>query len=227
MKKNLKKYLLILSILIGTNLNSNAHGQNTDFQSWLLVTKNFELNDKLFIYTEAQARQGNDFRRFERILLRPALGYKLNENLDLFLGYAWTPTFFNSSYRRNFREEHRIWQQAIYKHSFLDINWLHRFRQEQRFLQSASNVANRSRYLLKGSYNLKANYGLTAYNELFVSLNTVRNGPKAGFDRNRLFAGFFYTKDDARYELGYVGEYGRRFGDTDRVINSLFLGANF
>ena len=222
--------LFSFSILFEVILIKKAHAQQSDFQIWSLVTADISIDEgekKWLIYLETQARAGDDASDFERILLRPAIGYNLNPNLTFFLGYAWTPTFLNTNLLSEFGDEHRIWQQIIYKHQTLNLNWLHRLRQEQRFLENASSAANRTRYLLKASYPLENNYGLAGYNEIFVNLNSVKRGPTAGFDRWRFFVGPYLKVNNARYEFGYVGEFGRRFGDDERFINALFLSANF
>ena len=178
---------------------------------------------------EAQPRVGNEVSRLERLLIRPAAGYNLNKNVSLFLGYAWTPTFSNTQYESDFRNESRIWQQVLIKHSDFGFDWQHRIRQEQRMIDDASGVSNRTRYLLRGSYKFcdTDNWGITGYNELFVTLNSVDRGPRAGFDRDRFFFGPFFTSGFGRYEAGYLGEYGKRFGSDDRMINALMLSANF
>ena len=50
-------------------------------------------------------------------------------------------------------------------------------------IDDASSVSNRTRYLLRGSYRFcnYQDFGLTGYNELFVALNSVERGPRAGF----------------------------------------------
>jgi hypothetical protein len=205
--------------------------QQTDFQSWSLLTATVSLDPekKFFIYSEVQPRVGDDVSRLERLLMRPALGYNLNKNVALYLGYAWTPTFTNAHYDEDFRNENRIWQQVLIKHADFGIDWQHRIRQEQRIIEDASGPSNRTRYLLRGSYGLSEDrsFGITGYNEIFVTENSTHKGPKGGFDRDRFFAGPYIVSGPARYEVGYLGEYARRFGDGSRMINALLVSANF
>ena len=90
-------------------------------------------------------------------------------------------------------------------------------------------VSNRFRYLLKGSYALTEddNFGITGYDELFVTLNSVEGGPSAGYDRNRFFIGPYWVAENARYEVGYLGEHARSFGSDERYISALMIFANF
>ena len=226
------KLLLGLASLAFALLNSTlALAQKTDFQSWSLLsaTVNLDQQKQWFIYAEAQPRIGHDVSRMERLLLRPALGYNLSDKLSAFLGYAWTPTFSNASYDGDFRNENRIWQQLLYKHDMWGLQWQHRLRQEQRIIEDAGGTSNRTRYLVRGSCGLAGDgsYGLTGYNEVFVTENGTKKGPVGGFDRDRFFFGPYLKSGPGRYEVGYLGEYARQFGNDSRMINALLASASF
>ena len=131
MKKTIYTLITFIVCLCGSHV---AHAQRTDFQSWTLVTAQATLDSdkKWLLYTEAQPRVGDDISRLERLLLRPALGYNFDKSTTFYLGYAWTPTFYDTHYNEDFRNEQRIWQQVLYKHDWLGFAWQHRLRQEQR-----------------------------------------------------------------------------------------------
>lgn len=229
----MKVFRTLLAVLacIAVMTGARAEAQRTDIQQWSLVTANISLDreKKWLFYMEAQPRIGDDVTRLERLLIRPAVGYNYNKNITFYLGYAWTPTFMDSHYSEDFRNEQRIWQQMLIKHSDFGLDWQHRLREEQRIIDDASSVSNRFRYLLRGSYRFCdcQDFGLTGYNELFVTFNSVDGGPRAGFDRDRFFFGPYITSGPGRYEIGYLGEYGKRFGESDRMINALMVSANF
>jgi len=210
---------------------SPAQAQKTDFQSWTQVTAtiNLDKQKEWFAYLEAQPRIGDDISRLERLLLRPALGYNLTDKIGLFLGYAWTPTFMNPSYDGDFRNENRIWQQVLYKHELGGLQVQHRLRQEQRMIEDAGATSNRTRYLIRGSYGVASDgaFGLTGYNELFVTENGTSKGPVGGFDRDRFFFGPYFKSGPGRYEVGYLGEYARQFGRDSRMINALLMSAQY
>jgi hypothetical protein len=229
----LSRFYAPVVLLCTTALSTldSARAQRTDIQSWTLVTAqaSFDSDKRWLLYTEVQPRIGDDISRLERLLLRPAFGYALNSSATLYLGYAWTPTFVDTHYDEDFRNEQRIWQQILYKHNWAGLAWQHRLRQEQRLIDDASGVSNRTRYLLRGSYRLTedCDAGLTGYNELFVTENSVERGPRAGFDRDRFFLGPYLVSGAGRYEIGYLGEYGKRFGNSDRMINAIMMAAYF
>lgn len=220
--------IALMGMLLTT---STCYAQKTDFQSWNQVTAtvNLDPQKEWFAYMEAQPRIGDDVSRLERLLIRPALGYNVSQSVAVFLGYAWTPTFMNANYDEDFRNENRVWQQVLYKHSLWGMDWQHRIRQEQRMIQHTEGTSNRTRYLVRGSQPLSddGKFGLTGYNELFVTLNGTENGPIGGFDRDRFFFGPYVEYGPARYEVGYVGEYARQFGNDSRMINAILVSANF
>ena len=188
----MKKIFLLSFIFLFVGMLSwatDSCAQKTDFQSWTFVsaTANLDSDKKWFAYMEAQPRIGDDVSRLERLLIRPGLAYNLNDKVAVYLGYAWTPTFTNASYDQDFRNENRIWQQVLYKHDLWGLQWQHRLRQEQRFIEDTSGTSNRTRYLVRGSYGLTEDgtYGLTGYNELFVTENGTTKGPVGGFAHHR------------------------------------------
>jgi len=203
----------------------------TDFEGWLITSTHISLEEtkRYQVYLEAQPRVGDGWKRAATFQGRAALVYNLNKGLGLYIGYGWTPSLYDAKYHRDYRDEQRLWQQAIYRHELLGIQWQHRLREEQRFIMRTDGVSNRARYLLRGSYALTRaqDVGMTGWNELMVNLNGVNNGPWAGYDRNRIFFGPYWQIDNARYEIGYAGEHLKRFGSDERWAHALLIVASY
>jgi len=219
---------LLVATLLLCRVPTTTFAQSADVQSWTQVITQVNINKEWFAYMEAQPRVGDDISRFERLIIRPAIGYNITPNIALFFGYAWTPTFMNNQYEEDFRNENRIWEQLLIKDYRWGLDWQHRLRQEQLFIEDAAGPSNRTRYLLRGSYALSdsGTYGLTGYNEIFVNLNSQYKGPLGGFDRDRFFFGPYVTYGPGRYEVGYLGEYAQRFDeDGGRYINAIMVAA--
>lgn len=216
--------LLLSLVLLGA---SPVMAQRTDFQAWSQLTTQISLDEekKWLFYFEAQPRVGDDVSRLERLLIRPAIGYNIDKDIAVYLGYGWTPTYMDTNYDYDFRNENRIWQQVLIRKSALGLDWQIRLREEQRWIEDTSGLANRARALLRGSYKFCdcQDFGLTGFNELFVNLNSVDGGPQGGFDRDRFFFGPFLEQGIARYEVGYLGEYAHRFDNDPRMINALMV----
>lgn len=188
-----RRFLTLLLLGIALTQSAPSRAVPTDLQAWTNITTTVTIDParRWFFYFEAQPRLGDDISRLERLLIRPAIGYNLTEHLAFSLGYAWTPTFSNASYVSDFRNENRIWQQLLYREERFGLQWQHRLRLEQRFLQDSAETSHRARYLVRASHSLSqdGSFGITGFNELFVTGNGATRAPKGGFDRNRIFVG--------------------------------------
>lgn len=200
-----------------------------DFEAWATTAAFISFDDsKTYqLFVETQPRLGDNWQRLATALFRTALVYNATESVSLFAGYGWFPAFYDSDYHRSYRDDQRLWQQLLYKHELWDITWQHRVRQEQRWIEHTEGVSNRTRYMLRGSRPLNdaRDFGITAFDEIMVNLNTVEGGPWGGYDRNRIFIGPYWLRGPARYEVGFLGEHARRFGDDERWVNALAVVA--
>ncbi len=221
-------FVWLAALFMGTTA-ARAHPQ--DFEQWTNINAHVSLTEsKSFqVYLETQPRLGNDWQRSATVQNQAALVCNFNKTLGVYAGYAWTPSFYDSHYHRDYRDEQRIWQQVLYRHELFGIKWQHRLRQEQRMIMRTDDVSNRTRYMLKGSYGLSdaGDFGLTGYDEFMVTLNDVKGGPWDGYDRNRIFFGPYWIKGSGRYEVGYLGEHLKRFGSDERWAHVLAINAIF
>lgn len=210
---------------------SASQATPTDFEGWVTASALTSLDEsKTYqLYLELQPRIGDNWQRAAIMLLRPAVVYNPSKALSLYAGYAWHPSFYDANYHRTYRDEQRLWQQILYKHDLWGIAWQHRLRQEQRKIEHTNGVSNRTRYLIRESYALTDDrkFGVTAFEELMVNLNGVDGGPWDGYDRSRIFLGPYWSVNNARYEVGYLGEHAKRFGTDERWVNAVAVAALF
>ncbi|MBX3347632.1 MAG: DUF2490 domain-containing protein [Nitrospira sp.] len=218
-------------------------GPNTrsDFRLWTPVYLNVKLPSRFLAYMEVNPRIGDDVTNIDQLLLRPAIGYQLTDNLSIWQGYAWvgnfnqTPTKFIPS---NFFGENRIFQQAIYTQKFGDFKFMSRTRMEERWIDHAAGTALRFRQMLKLSYPLPIapDWALVTYDEIFINLNSVdtfdevrrgaSKGPGAGIDQNRFFLGV--NKSFNQYfnvDIGYQNQMlnSRTLHGNANLINHILL----
>jgi hypothetical protein len=195
----MKKFLYILAFsLICFGVQSQEKGPG----NWLIYIGSKQLNSKWNLHHEVQYRNYNAIGDLEQLLLRTGLGYNISEKSNLLLGYG----YINSeNYARNDQEkftveEHRIFQQFITKQNIGKVTLQHRYRFEQRFVES--NFKTRFRYFLSMNIPLKnPKYYLSTYNEIFL------NGSSNIFDRNRVYGGFGYKlSKGVKFELGYMSQ---------------------
>jgi hypothetical protein len=207
LKESIIKKIVLVAILL---LPYIALSQNSDFGNWLIYIGNNKLNSKWNIHNEVQYRNYNAIGDLEQLLIRTGLGYTFNDkknNVLLGYGYILSENYISNSDNKATVNEHRIFQQFTASQTFGKVKLGHRYRFEQRFVESDFKM--RFRYFL--SLNIPINimqnnkYYLSAYNEIFLNTKT------SVFDRNRLYGGIGYKINTAiRIEVGYMNQFFER-----------------
>ena len=200
-----------------------AHAQTDDeFQLWsaLLGSGAFQPETpRLALWFDLHARRGD---AGTVVIVRPGVGAEVTDWLSLWAGYAWVPVFTDGADRR---DEHRLWQQAVLKHSTGAWSLQARTRFEQRFSEAGDDVGFRLRQFVRANWQPSTNtpLGLAVWDEIFVGLNDTDWGAAGGFDQNRLFIGpFLQVAPWARLEAGYLFAYLRR-EPVNRVAHTLAI----
>ena len=203
MKKKIKVAILILGLIFPIS----AKSQDSDFGNWLIYIGNKKLSQKWNLHNEVQYRNYNTVGDLEQLLLRVGLGYTFNEsknNVLLGYGYILSENYLDNNTDKVSVNEQRIFQQFTSKQKIGIVSLNHRYRFEQRFVQSDFKM--RLRYFLGLNIPLtkKENNKLyfSAYNEIFL------NTEPAVFDRNRLYGGIGYRiNKNIRLEAGYMNQF--------------------
>ena len=204
----------------------SSAAQNSDFGNWLIYIGNKKVNSKWNVHNEVQYRNYDAIGDLEQLLLRTGLGYNLSENNhNLLLGYGY---ILSQNYSADTEDkldvnEHRIFQQFTSKQKIGNVSLSHRYRFEQRFIESDFKM--RLRYflafkvpILKTETSPTKLY-LSAYNEVF--LNTESDV----FDRNRVYGGLGYQlNNNVRIEAGYMNQL---FEHSSRDQFNLITFVNF
>lgn len=182
--------------------------QDSDLGNWLIYFGNKKINSKWNLHHEVQYRNYNAIGDLEQLLLRTGLGYNLNDNNNVLLGYGYilSENYVGDTDDKISVNEHRIFQQFISKQNVGKVKLSHRYRFEQRFIED--NFKLRFRYFLSLNIPFKSDesetspFYLSAYNEIFL------NSKSSIFDRNRVYGGLGYNvNDNIRLELGYMNQF--------------------
>jgi len=214
--------VLLLLVMSGTETAIVRADTMHDGQFWFPLYNRFSPSDKVRGWFEINPRFGNDMSEIHQLLIRPALGYQITPGVSLWQGYAWV-----TNYESRFTDEHRLYQQLSYRRKFEGWNIFSRTRTEQRFIRDARGVSLRAREFLRMNVPLndRKQWSFVLYDEIFVSLNATRNGPRSGFDQNRLFIGLNrkitpHLSMDFGYQNQSINTSGPRVAD---VMNHILL----
>jgi hypothetical protein len=199
----------LVALIIALMLPNIAQSQDSDFGNWMIYIGNKKLNDKWNLHNEVQYRNYNAISDLEQLLLRTGLGYTFNEaknNILLGYGYILSENYAGDTDEKISVNEHRIYQQFTSKQSVGKVKLNHRYRFEQRFVES--NFKMRFRYFLglnialNNKENGKNAFYLSAYNEIFL------NTESSIFSRNRVYGGIGYKiNKNIKIETGYMNQF--------------------
>lgn len=198
-----------------------------DSQVWSSITATGTLKpagDKWRYWLEGVGRFGNDVSTLSQGIVRPALGYALNEHASVWLGYAHI--FTDTPFVKTSFDEDRSWQQFLWTQPLGAGTFTTRARLEQRFSDTGSDTASRYRHFFKLTWPIKglSNVSAVTYDEVFVNLDDVDWGPQAGLDQNRAFVGMGYAfSKTVKTELGYLNQFIDRPGTPNRMTHGLAI----
>ncbi len=197
----------------------------TQYNGWYMYFGNHRVSEKLSIHTEYQWRRHDWITDWQQSLLRAGLDWHVNNAFMLTGGYGWIKSFPYGEQPIPFSfNEHRIWQQLVLQQNTGRLYFHHRYRLEQRFLESISadtngnpqedgyNFRNRARYRLfltvpLSRSELKDNtLFIGVYDEVFLGFG--KGIGKNILDQNRLYfaLGWRFNKD-YNIQLGYLNHY--------------------
>ena len=218
-----RKLLITLALVL---LGKLGLAQSSDFGNWIIYFGNKQFNSKWNLHHEVQYRNYDAIGDLEQLLLRAGLGYNLTENNNnVLLGYGYirSENYGPNSNSKTTVNEHRIYQQFITKQNIGKVRVSHRFRFEQRFVES--DFRTRWRYFL--SLNIPVYKPEDKVNELYISsYNEIfLNSTSSVFDRNRLYGGLGYRlSKSVRVEVGYMNQF---FETSSRDQLNLITFVNF
>ena len=208
-------------------LPTAARATDEDTNIWLAQTASADLGGGAVLWLEAQERFTNDASRLGQLLVRPAIGYKLDKTTTVYLGYAYVMTDPVGPAKSH---EHRVFQQLSFRilGDGKGVTLTGRTRFEQRFLENQDGTGWRLRQQLRLTAPLAGKVRAVAWSEPFIGLNeTAFQRDGLGLWRN--FAGVAIPVGKKfTLEPGYLNQYVVRTGQ-DRVDHTanLTLSAAF
>lgn len=174
-------------------------------------------NSRWRYWVDAQARLSDAGVGVNQYLLRPALGFQLNDTFQVWLGYARVET---DRRRGNSTHENRYWQQVNWKAGQWNGGAITvRSRLEQRSLSTGDDLGLVLRLMLKYVRPIDGPGGryFTASAEPFLDLRDTDWGADTGLGQHRTVLAIGQrVSSNAVLELGYMNQYIRRDTAIDR-----------
>lgn len=182
-------------------------------------------SDRLKWWLDGHARFFDDTDGFGQSIVRPGIGYALDERVTIWGGYGWIRS---SPATSSDFDEHRIWQQLTWSEPLDCVTLGFRSRLEQRFVETGDDTGLRFRQLVswRQPFSCAPKYSFVLWDELFIHLNDTDWGASTGFDQNRTFVGFGIKRNpDSRWrvEIGYLNQHIDRRGRDDLTNHLLSL----
>lgn len=147
-----------------------AFAAEDDANIWLGQFATINATDKVYVRLEAQERFTNDAERLGQLLLRSLVGYRIDKDVNLGVGYAYVRTDPVGPALLN---EHRYYQELNVRllSSQGGVTLDSRTRLEQRTFEEREDTSWRMRQFVQLRVPVSDNNKLVAYTEPFFDLN--------------------------------------------------------
>ncbi|WAR45257.1 DUF2490 domain-containing protein [Methylomonas rapida] len=228
----MRKNLIALPLLAGLSVStspSQAGPVKDDWGMWLSNTYQTDFGGSPYLaFLELAPRTKNDNNDFSQVIVRPLVGYKVTQKLQLWLGYTWQGEYNDQT---DFELATNDFMQQL---QWIDnwtpqLNFQYRFRLEQRFFAHESDAGHRMRHRFRFVYTLPDSKAyLIGIDELFVYFNSLNDSRmehsvQAGINQNRTYVGVGYKlTPQLNIDTGYQLQYVNNFGTPD-LINHVWL----
>jgi hypothetical protein len=185
---------------------ASAQEIESDFESWnaIAIAGQVKEDSRLLFWFDGHARYRDNASDLGVSILRPALGWRFNQDLDVWAGYA---RVVSRGEGRPDIEEDRFWQQATFAlPSVFGGTVGGRSRLEQRWREAGDDTGWRFRQFVRWARPIEDTvFSTVVWDELFINLNDADWGQREGFDQNRFFVGAaWHINERARIEGGYL-----------------------
>lgn len=230
----MRKYLLNFPTLVLLTLTSNANAvpANEDWGMWLSNTYQTDFSGSPYLaFLELAPRLKNDNSDFSQVIVRPMLGYKVSQKLQLWLGYTWQGEY-NPQTDFDLATNDVMEQLQWIDNLTSQLNFQYRFRLEQRMF-AGEDTGHRMRHRFRFQYSIPDSKAyLIAIDELFVYFNSIDQGRLAhsaqtGVNQNRSYLGIGYKlTPHLNVDTGYQLQYVHNYGTADALNHIWFTNIN-
>lgn len=237
MEKGTKRTFFVLGLLLFFSI-SFAQVETQNDNVWFHYVGKNKIAPKTFFTLEATMRYTDGLNEKQQWFIRPSFDYQITSKLLGSLGYTHYNTYSYGEIPINKRDipEDHVWIQGTYTHTSGNFKFIHRLRDENRFVGIAvKNIRineydiDRYEYRNRLRYMVLVNYTLTKEDEkpkLFAVLgdeafvNIGSNAGKTFFNQNRIIGGLgFNINLKNQIQVNYIQQHIWNFGNTIQENN--------
>lgn len=157
---------MTMTLMVSTSVNAAS-----DFQIWIPININAKLTEHLRGFLEFQPRVGDNASNLTSMIVRPSLGWALNEKATLWVGYLMGADSVTPD-SDTYLIENRAWQGFSWKDTANEKQfiWEMRNRLEERFLPHNSDPSIRWRTRFRIEYLIPewSSWSVIASEEIFA-----------------------------------------------------------
>lgn len=235
----MKSYILIATLFVFGATFAQEGKSYTQSSGWFTGIATIPLNEKFSIDAEVQLSKTNFIDDWQQIILRPALHYKLNKEVDFAVGYSYVRNYAYSDYSTPIdANENNVWEQVTLSHSSGKVKFSHRFRFEQRFVddvvitangyETEGNIfVNRVRYRFTTTvplFKISENMPISGefFDEIWVNEKTEGVVPTS-LNQNWFYVGIgLPLTKKMTMSVGYLNDYTELKGNSHESNNILY-----
>ena len=214
--------------------------------TWYMYFGDHPTSEHWGLHLEGQYRREDLGQRWEQLLVRPGVDYKVGHGFTTLIAYTYLRGYpfeggsLGDPTTTGPQPEHRLLEELKYKHRLLGegrkaVELSHRFRVEQRWNGTSTRgigttdweFAERARYRLTADipFRWKTSGPLpdytSVYNELFVNFGP--HGTRNALDQDRTYGALGWNvNEDWQLEVGYMYQYQPTpngiVGDTNQTL---------
>jgi hypothetical protein len=223
----LNKYKLYAPLAATFLLNIATHAQPDKLGTWEVANIHYQFTAHLSFFAEFQVRSQRVVTDFFYHEVKAGAGYSIGKKISFLVAAGDYRTYeFPGNFKTLQTKEFRIWQQFSFKSNLEPVHIDHRFRIEQRWLNS--DYRNRFRYRINPvvPINNKAIVPKTLYGTIFDEVFFTDQPPY--FERNRFFAGLGYQFSKLfAMQSGFLRQFDYRKSDDGTGKNFIQISLLF
>lgn len=220
----ISSFIMTMALMVNTSVQATS-----DFQTWVPININVKLTTQLRGFLELQPRIGNDASNLTSMIVRPAIGWAVNDKATLWLGYLMQADSITPD-SDTYLIENRVFQGFSWKDTANDKQFIWEFRNrlEERFLPRNSDPSIRWRTRIRVEQLLPDHspWSIIASEEIFVNLNDNAHNAQlqAGAQQNRLYLGVGYRfAPEVQVETGYLYQHVWRNAPSPDQNNNIWM----